>query len=272
MRPVGLCTPGQSRLALLVLLLAAQGLRAIEQDQFRPAHVYQSQAGPQNPRPALSNQNSIQNKATRAIRRYQAFVNGAAKASKWIHVGSGFWLFVSTPVSVISSGFALRPAELVLCVYLGAFGFMLAGCELPLLRGLFEAYFRFLFTTPGRMLFICFVASMAWTIKHVGIISKGLLLFNALLSAYVYNSSSVVLKGEDQRAMGEVGDTMQKLKEQVGEMKSIANVFGLKRMLGGTGGSRGSSPRSPPQQSPYSDTSTFSGSPYSSSGRNDADV
>lgn len=102
---------------------------------------------------------------SQAIRRYQAFVNGAAKVSRWIHVGSGFFVIVSTPVSLISSGLGLRPAEMALCGYLGMFGAMLAGCELPLARGLFETYFRFLYTTQGRMLFMVFLAVVAWSCK-----------------------------------------------------------------------------------------------------------
>jgi len=104
---------------------------------------------------------------SRALQRYQAFVSGAAKVSRWIHVGCGFWVVVSTPVSLISSGLGFRPAEMMLCGYLGMFGAMLAGCELPLARGLFETYFRFLYTTQGRMLFMVFVAVVAWSCKSV---------------------------------------------------------------------------------------------------------
>lgn len=221
--------PRPPRWPLLVLLTVLALCAA------RPAPSgFEAEAPPRAPRPQLSKPPlAPQGQISRALRRYQAFVSGAAKVSRWIHVGSGFFVIVSTPVSLISSGLGLRPAEMALCAYLGMFGAMLAGCELPLARGLFETYFRFLYTTQGRMLFMIFLAVVAWSCKYVGVLTKALLAFNALLSAYVYNSKALHNFGtEDSRVQGEVGDAVNRLKEGFGEVQSIGRMFGLSKMLG----------------------------------------
>ena len=54
-------------------------------------------------------------------------------------------------------------------MYLGLFGLMLAGLEFPIgpLKRIFEMYFRFLYTTHGRLGFVLLVATVAWDCKQV---------------------------------------------------------------------------------------------------------
>mmetsp|Transcript_31059 Transcript_31059/g.102443 ORF Transcript_31059/g.102443 Transcript_31059/m.102443 type:complete len:336 (-) Transcript_31059:25-1032(-) len=239
------------RCRLLVLVALAQA-RPQQYDPeggrgpSRPAVAGVPGAAPRATGPPLSRQPGQPGQIGRAVQRYQSFVNGAAKVSRWIHVGCGFWVIVSTPVSLISSGVSLRPAEMMLCGYLGLFGFVLAGCELPLARGLFETYCRFLYTTQGRLLFMAHVAVVAWSCKYVGILTKTLLLFNALISAYVYNSKALHHFGvADERAQGEVGDAVNRAKEALGEVSSMSRLLGVGKIFG-----LGSKPPAPPPPPP----------------------
>ena len=97
------------RCRLLVLVALAQA-RPQQYDPeggrgpSRPAVAGVPGAAPRATGPPLSRQPGQPGQIGRAVQRYQSFVNGAAKVSRWIHVGCGFWVIVSTPVSLISSG------------------------------------------------------------------------------------------------------------------------------------------------------------------------
>mmetsp|Transcript_22711 Transcript_22711/g.76634 ORF Transcript_22711/g.76634 Transcript_22711/m.76634 type:complete len:153 (+) Transcript_22711:355-813(+) len=90
------------------------------------------------------------------------------------------------------------------------------------------------------------VAVVAWSCKYVGILTKTLLLFNALISAYVYNSKALHHFGvADERAQGEVGDAVNRAKEALGEVSSMTRLLGVGKMFG-----MGSKPPAPPPPPP----------------------
>jgi len=229
---------------------------------------------PPGPKPAVQGVGAIKESATKWVQRYQGFVSGAAKVSKWINVGCGAWLVVSTPVSAVSSAITLRPADVVLSLYLGMFGAMMAGIELPIgpLKRIFELYFRFMYTTHGRMGFMVLVACIAWSCRHVGLLSKAFVLFDAGLSVYVYNSP---VRGryadEDNTVREGMTEAADELRKTATDALSFANMFGFGRALRGSGGSSSRPARPPPRpaESPYSGVGAEqpAASPYADAGR-----
>ena len=145
-------------------------------------------ARPQMPRAAVAGapaaqQEGLVAKVGKWGRAYQGFVAGAAKVSRWINFGTGCWLVLSTPLTVLASGLTLRPAEVVLICYLGFYGVMMAGQNVPLggMQRIFQTYFRFLYTELGRVGFFTLVLAIAWSCAQVSVITRLLAAFNALL-------------------------------------------------------------------------------------------
>jgi len=260
-----------------LLVLGAGGAHALDlEGGARPLSPSRA-AGPaarsavQRPQPGVVS--GMQQQASKWVQRYQGFVSGAAKVSKWINMGCGVCLLLQVPVTAIGSALTLNVPDLLLCVYLGGFGVILAGLEIPVgpLKRLFEVYFRFLYTTHGRLGFILLVAALTWSIRQVGIISKVFVAFNALLSFYV--SNSFALRGsseEDSLARASVDEAAQELQRGASDVLNLANVFGIGRMFRSSAQPSKPSPRQPPPGYggyPQAPQPSPPGSPYVAAGR-----
>ena len=185
-------------------------------------------------------------------RAYQGFVAGAAKVSRWINFGTGCWLVLSTPLTVVASGLTLRPAEAVLICYLGFFGVMMAGQNVPLggMQRIFQTYFRFLYTELGRVGFFTLVLAIAWSCAQVSVITRLLAAFNALLAFYLFNARSA------SASVAEAGDMAKQAAEELRGKASgvlgMANMLGVGNMFKGDGGGGGGTSRCrrPPAATP----------------------
>ena len=166
--------------------------------------------------------------------RYQGFVSGAAKVSRFINMGCGVWLVVTTPFSLLGSTFGLRPSEVILCGYLCMFGVLMAGIEIPLgaLQKMLRAYFFFAFTRIGRAAFVSLVACVAYTIKHVGFVTKAMLIFNAGLNMYILNSQDRRFAQSDAQAMQALSDVSAELRESATGALSFGKYLGISKMFG----------------------------------------
>ena len=208
-------------------------------------------ARPQMPRAAVAGapaaqQEGLVAKVGKWGRAYQGFVAGAAKVSRWINFGTGCWLVLSTPLTVLASGLTLRPAEAVLICYLGFFGVMMAGQNVPLggMQRIFQTYFRFLYTELGRVGFFTLVLAIAWSCAQVSVITRLLAAFNALLAFYLFNARSA------SASVAEAGDMAKQAAEELRGKASgvlgMANMLGVGNMFKGDGGGGGGGTQPPP--------------------------
>jgi hypothetical protein len=208
-------------------------------------------ARPQMPRAAVAGapaaqQEGLVAKVGKWGRAYQGFVAGAAKVSRWINFGTGCWLVLSTPLTVLASGLTLRPAEAVLICYLGFFGVMMAGQNVPLggMQRIFQTYFRFLYTELGRVGFFTLVLAIAWSCAQVSVITRLLAAFNALLAFYLFNARSA------SASVAEAGDMAKQAAEELRGKASgvlgMANMLGVGNMFKGDGGGGGGGGTQPP--------------------------
>ena len=102
-------------------------------------------------------------------RAYQGFVAAAAKVNQLISFGCGVWLLMSTPLSVVSTLISLKFTEAFMVLFLGLYGLLLLGVELPLsaVQNICRQYFFFVYTRPGRAVFVINVALIAWVCSSV---------------------------------------------------------------------------------------------------------
>lgn len=205
----------------------------------------------------------VKKTVTKWALRYQAFVRAATTFSRLINLACGLWLVIGAPFSVIGSAIVLRADETVLCLYLGFFGALLAGVELPVpgVRKMLERSFFFLYTRGGRTAFLVLVMAIAWSCKHVSFITKGFVGFNALLAFYVYNSPvhSKQFDAYDNAMKGSLSDAASDIRGAAGDMFSIGKTLGIGRVLGNVAKPKDEPPSSfsPPEApaSPWGGTS-----------------
>ena len=109
-------------------------------------------------------------------RAYQGFVAAAAKVNQLISFGCGVWLLMSTPLSVVSTLISLKFTEAFMVLFLGLYGLLLLGVELPLsaVQNICRQYFFFVYTRPGRAVFVINVALIAWVCSSVSAQSRSL--------------------------------------------------------------------------------------------------
>lgn len=179
-------------------------------------------------------------KVNKWYRAYQGFIAGAAKVSQLISFGCGTWLAISTPFALIGSIIGLKLHEAALVLYLGLFGVLMCGMEVPLgsVQRVLQQYFFILFTRPGRALFVGHVAAIAWTCNHVGFMTKVLMAFNAGLTFYILNSQGRQFAQVDNAALDSASN---ELRGSVKEALSFGKMFGSFAGFGGKGGGGGGS-------------------------------
>ena len=175
------------RVCIIAAVSLARGAD-VESPGFRPSSrpaVQQpglpGQARPQQSQSVVGSTSraigDVGQKFSRWYRAYQGFVAGAAKVSHIISAISGCWLLFATPFSIIGSAFTLRVDEVILIGYLALYAVLMVGMELPLsaVQRVLQQYFFFVFTRPGRGLFVLHVATVTWACKHIGFATKALM-------------------------------------------------------------------------------------------------
>ncbi|KAL3910824.1 MAG: hypothetical protein SGPRY_008915 [Prymnesium sp.] len=214
--------------ALLIVLLAAAS-HAFDMDTSR--RPLPSRASPrtaitsQQPTTGSPQVQNLRDEVSKWYARYQGFVAGAAKVSRFISMGCGVWLVLTTPFALVTSCFSLRAPEALLCAYLCSMGVLMFAIEVPLgaLQRVIKQYFLFVFTRPGRAAFVVLVATIASTIKHVGFITKALLLFNAGLSFYILNSQDRRFAATDAQAKQALDAVGAELRESASGAQLLAS-------------------------------------------------
>ena len=218
--------------------------------------------------PGRSTVGEVREQVGRYVRMYQGFVSACAKASRFINVGSGCMLAVSCPFAVLGSVLTGRIPEAFLVGFLAYFGLLLAGVELPIpvVQRMLQNYFRFMYTTYGRLGFTMLVASVAWACNQVSPVTKLLLSFQALLAFYVLNSSSSskAFASSDAAVRDDLNQAASELRDTTSAAMSFANVVGLGGLAGKFGLGKSSPAPSRPavgRESPYAAAAGHS-SPY----------
>ena len=244
-------TLGRRRPCALLLLLAAPELLAFDADSARrPAAPTGARSGAPGlqgvtsapvagvSRPAVQQQGGVaglRSEVSKWYAMYQGFVGGCAKVSRFINMGCGVWLVFSTPFALIGSTFGLRPSEVLLCVYLCGMGALMFAIEVPLgaLQRVVKQYFFFVFTRTGRAAFVVLVASIASIIKHIGMVTKALLVFNAGLNFYILNSQDRRFAAVDAQAKQALDAVGAELRQSASGALSMGKYLGLGKMFGG---------------------------------------
>ena len=105
-------------------------------------------------------------------RAYQSFVAAAAKVNQLISFCCGVWLVMSTPLTLIGASITLKFTEAATVLFLGLYGLLLLGVEIPLgaVQTMLRQYFFFVYTRPGRAAFVIQIAIMAWHCHNVRIL------------------------------------------------------------------------------------------------------
>ncbi|KAL1524514.1 hypothetical protein AB1Y20_019407 [Prymnesium parvum] len=180
----------------------------------------------------------IRGEVSKWYARYQGFVSGAAKVSRFISMGCGVWLVVTTPFALIGSAFGLRPSEIMLCGYLCIFGVLMFAIEVPLgaLQRLIKQYFLFIFTRGGRAAFIVLAATIASSIKHVGMVTKAVLIFNAGLNFYILNSQDRRFESTDAQAKQDLDAVGAELRNSASDALSMGKYLGFGKLFGSSSG------------------------------------
>ena len=106
-------------------------------------------------------------------RAYQGFVAAAAKVNQLISFCCGVWLVMSTPLTLIGASITLKFTEAATVLFLGLYGLLLMGVEIPLgaVQTMLRQYFLFVYTRPGRAGFVIQIAIMAWHCHNVALAS-----------------------------------------------------------------------------------------------------
>ena len=158
---------------------------------------------------------------------YTNFVAGAAKVSQLISFGCGFWLTFSSPFALVFSALSLKFQEAVLCAFLIPFGMLMVGMEVPLqaVQRVLQQYFFFVYTRPGRGAFVVHVAACAWMCSRVGMMTKMLMAFNALLTFYILNSRAARFAQVDADAAAALSQATDELKGSAAEALSFGKMF-----------------------------------------------
>jgi len=110
----------------------------------------------------------------------------------------------------------------------------MAGIEIPLgaLQKMLKAYFYFVYTRTGRAAFVSLVACIAYTIKHVGFVTKAMVLFNAGLNFYILNSQDRRFAQSDAQAKQALNDVGAELRESATGALSFGKALGIGKMFG----------------------------------------
>lgn len=211
---------------------------------------------------------------------YQQFVAAAAKVNQLISFCCGVWLVMSTPLMLVGAALTFKFTEAFMILFLGMYGLLMLSVEIPLggVQAMLRQYFFFVYTRPGRAAFVVYVAIVAWAVgsvgagpsarsdtagrelgaiprlpsayqlanpSQVGIVTKVLVAFNALLTFYILNSQDRRFAQADAEAKAVLQQASDEMRGQVGDAlsftKLVTDAFG-----GGSKfvGRRGSGPPS----------------------------
>ncbi len=254
------------RLALIAVALGAVAAFDVEGGGGRgpPANMPRArQSGPPlagasgPPRMAVQQQGRVSSgvaevsaKVSKWYRWYQNFIAAAAKVSQLISFMTGIWLTLSTPFSLLGSVFSMRVQDVVLIIYLGLFGVLMMGIEVPLgaVQRLLRQYFFFVFTRTGRALFVAHVAAVAWVCHHVGFLTKVATLFNAGLTFYILNSQDRRFAASDAEAKAALQSVAEEVRGSAKEALGVGRMFGS--FTGFGKGAAASAPDEPAQSAP----------------------
>jgi len=198
-------------------------------------------------------------------RAYQGFVAAAAKVSQLISFCCGVWLVLTAPFAIIGSAITMRIPDAILCAFLGAWGLLMMGMELPLnaVQRVLQQYFFFAYTRPGRGLLVTHVAVIAWACKHVGAMTKALMAFNAGLTFYILNSQDRRFAKVDSQAQDALAEAAEEMRGSVGEALSFGKMMGsFGGFAKGKSKGRGSAPLASDSASGGGGFSGFDSSPF----------
>jgi len=111
--------------------------------------------------------------------------DGLLRARRWGNIANGALLAATGPIALVVSVFGLKLSNIVLSLYVTAFGGLLAGIELganpiaPWVR----SNLQYLHTAPGRTALLAFLGGLTWPLGRMGLVPALLTCFNAVFNA-----------------------------------------------------------------------------------------
>ena len=134
--------------------------------------------------------------------------DGLMRARRWGNIANGALLFATGPVALVVSTFGLKLSNIVISLYVTAFGGLLAGIELGLapIAPWVTQNLSYLTTASGRTALLAFMGGLTWPLGRMGLVPALLTAMNALFNAN-FNQLLAFVSEDDSREEAPVDST-----------------------------------------------------------------